>query len=888
MTPPAAVHRTVLVVDVSAFGDRRRTNLHQLTVRRGLYGVLERVFAEIGVSWPDCDHEDRGDGVLVVIPATVGKGVFVELLPERLAAGLRAHNQARPAEEQIRLRLALHAGEIHYDEHGVVGRAVNLAFRLLDSPAFTAAHARSSGLLSIITSAWFFEEVVWHSATAAREAYRRVHVTTKETDTVAWVRLVDGEPAAVDEQPLVARPAAPHQLPPTSRQFVGREAELTWLTELVDAAMSPGRDATVVITAINGTAGIGKTALALALAQRVRGRFPDGELHVNLRGFDEQEPMDASQVLDSFLQTLGVSPEAIPTDLDGKSALYRSLLADRRMLVVLDNARSSDHVRPLLPGSPTCAVVVTSRNRMDSLLVRHGAHRVVLDVLSDEEALALLAQRVGADRLDADPHAAAELVRLCANLPLALSVAAARAASQPMLSLGDLVEELRDERRRLDALDLGEPDLDLRAVFSWSYSVLSPRAANLFRLLGLYPGADIDVSTCDALVGGAGARGALRELTQAHLVGEYLPNRFRLHDLLRAYAAELVANDPERHDARRRVVGHCLSTAIRADRLLLPHRHGRETVTEGYRDGGMELADYGGAMDWFTHEHPTLLAMVGFAAAAGLCDHAWRIAWASTTFLRRTGRWSERVAIHRAALAAVRQAEDPFGEATTCRGLAVSVARQGLGVIIGVDLGPYEEAVELLDRAAAIYRRTADERGAFRNHLAYVRVFDAWGRYDEALAHAEAAWALIRRFDDDDLGRADGLAALAAQLTVLDRFEEARPLAVRALELYTAIGHLEGQADVLLTLGDAERALDLAAAGEFYRRSLELDRILGDRYWEAVATERLAETHPDAADRVAGLRAALKIYQKIRHPAASRVEARLLSATGPPVRTSRR
>ncbi len=859
MAFPAAVHRTVLVVDVSAFGDRRRTNLHQLAVRRGLYDVLERAFAESEVPWTECDHEDRGDGVLVILPPVVAKSTLVEKLPTPLVGALREHNAGRPPEEHIRLRLALHAGEIHYDDHGVVGRAVNLAFRLLDAPVFTAAHARSGGLLSMIASTWFFDEVIWHSATAARDTYRRVHVSAKETDTIAWIRFVDGELSLLDESPPMARLSAPHQLPPSTRQFVGRDAELAQLTELLTQ-----RRAGAVIAAIDGTAGIGKTALAMTWAHQVRDRFPDGELYVNLRGFDELDPLDASQVLDSFLQTLGVHPQAIPTGLDAKSALYRSMLAERRMLVVLDNARSSDHVRPLLPASPTSAVVVTSRNRLDGLLVREGAHRIALDVLSDADAFALIAERIDRARLEEDPGSAAELIRLCAHLPLALSVAAARAANQSPLSLRELLGELRDERRRLDALDLGEPDLNLRAVFSWSYSVLPPTAARLFRLLGMHPGADIGLAACRALADD-NAPAALRKLISAHLLTEYRPGRFRLHDLLRAYAAELASTDPERPTAAARLVAHYLNTALHAEQQILPHRYGRDALIGGRPLGEAEVIDADDAMDWFTLEHPTLLALVGFAADYELTGHAWRLAWACTTFLRRTGRWSERAAIQRAALAATVQADDRLGEATSRRNLATAIAR----------LGEFDEAVRLLSRATELYEELGDEIGEFKNHLACVRVLSARGCHAEALKHAEEAWDLIQG-RQDRLGHADALAVMAEQLAAVHRNDEARPLGAQAFELYTAIGHVEGEAYALLVLGDIERALDHPAeAVEYYQRSHSLDQRLGDRYWRAVSAERLAEVYPDDDDRERALREALATYREIRHPAAERVEVRL-------------
>lgn len=864
---PPAVHRTILVVDVSAFGDRRRTNSDQVTVRRGLYGALQAAFREAGVPWDDCHREDRGDGVLVVIPSTVAKSLLVEALPVRLAGALHTHNAGRPANERIRLRLALNAGEIHHDEHGVAGRSVNLTFRLLDAVEFKQAHARSTGPLSVITSEWFFDEVVWHSAKAERDSYRRIHVVAKETDTAAWVRLVDVEPGVSTRPVIPAGLPVLHQLPPSTRHFVGRDAELAGLTRIIDVhAPAPP-----IVVTIHGMAGIGKTALALAWAHRVRDRFPDGQLHVNLRGFDEHEPMDADQALHGFLQALGVAAQAIPADVDAKAALYRGLLAERRMLIVLDNARCSEHVRPLLPGNSSCVVVITSRNRMDSLLVRDGAHHIALDVLSDAEAFALLAERIGRARLDVEPDAAAELIELCVHLPMALSVAAARAASQPALSLAGLVKELRYEHRRLDVLDLGDMDLSPRAVFSWSYAVLGTDAARLFRLLGIHPGADIYPAACRALTGD-GETAALRELTGAHLVTEYVPGRFRLHDLLRAYAVELAGADPERHAAATRLVEHYLSTALLADQLIQPHRYDRGDLGPVARSATPTVEGYDGAFAWFTAEHLTLDALVGFAADRGLADRAWRLAWASTTFLRRTGRWSERVAILRTALTTVRIYGDCVGEALTSRCLATALAR----------LGQFDEALELLDRSAEIYRTLHNIRGAFKNHLAYSRVYDARGNHHNAFNHARAAWELIRSAADDQLGHADALNAMGRQLYLLARHNDAQPLCARALHFYTEIGHPEGEADVLLNLGDIERALGRhASAASYYQRSLNIDRRLGDRYWEAVSLERLAYAlkYTGPAQATAALRIALHIYHEIGHPDANRVHAILQSAS---------
>jgi len=552
MAPPA-VHRTIAVVDVAGFGDPRRTNSNQVAVRAGLYRMLTTTFATAGIPWPACDHEDRGDGVLIVVPPEIPKSLLVQHLPPALEAALRTYNASCPTGERITLRLALHAGEVHYDDHGVTGWAVNLTFRLLEAQPLKESLAESGGVLAIIASSWFYEDVIRHSPVLDR--YHQVSVRVKETETTAWICLPDHpeRPPALDNWSGTHEAVVPQQLPAAARQFVGRDKEITALSALLDSHAS----GTVIITAIAGTAGIGKTALATHWAHQAKDQFPDGQLHVNLRGFDPEQPMDPSQALHGFLLALGVAPSRIPADLDAIAALYRTLLAGRRMLIMLDNAHSPDHVRPLLPGTAGSLVIVTSRDRLDGLVVHEGAHRIALDLLSTQDAQALLARRVDHTRLTAEPTETAQLIELCARLPLALSIVAARAASQPALTIAHLVRDLRDERDRLDALDLGHLDLDLRAVFSRSYAFLSPSAARLFRLLGTHPGPDIDRHACAALLGDpARTPAALRELTAAHLLDEHTPGRLRFHDLLRVYAAEQAAHDEPPPRPNRRPAPH--------------------------------------------------------------------------------------------------------------------------------------------------------------------------------------------------------------------------------------------------------------------------------------------------------------------------------------------
>ncbi|HEV8559629.1 MAG TPA: SEFIR domain-containing protein [Actinophytocola sp.] len=413
-----------------------------------------------------------------------------------------------------------------------------------------------------------------------------IPVSVKETDTVAWARLPGAVPDAGSRNPV------PRQLPVRHRQFVGRQSELDRLATLLGAAAS--ESGTVIITAIAGTAGIGKTALAMHWAHQIKDRFPDGQLHVNLRGFDPQAPTDPSQALHGFLEALGVVPSGIPSDLDARAALYRSIVADRRLLIMLDNAASAAQVRPLLPNTPACLVIVTSRNSLEGLDVREGANRITLRELPDPDARDLLAQRIAPDRIAAEPEATSDLIKLCARLPLALSIVAARAANHPLASL---VRQLEDERNRLDALNLGDPDLDIRAVFSWSYRALSPEAARLFRLLGLHPGPDIDHHACGAFMD----RPPLTELTTANLLDEYRPNRFRFHDLLRAYAAECADRDEspsEWHSAMRDIIDFYVATATLADFRIMPCRDG-EVRAEPVSAGLPVIATVSDAMDWF-------------------------------------------------------------------------------------------------------------------------------------------------------------------------------------------------------------------------------------------------------------------------------------------------
>lgn len=667
----------------------------------------------------------------------------------------------------------------------------------------------------------------------------------------------------------------PRQLPASNPQFVGREAEINQLDTLratgdgVTTGRVPAQPVTVVT--IEGSAGVGKTTLALHWARRGRAYFPDGQLHVNLRGFDAGGPMPPGEALYGFLQALGVAPDAIPVREPVASALLRSLLADRRVLVLLDNARSAEQVRPLLPSSPGSLAIVTSRHRLDSLVVREGARRITLDVMPRYAARALLERQIGADRLAREPRAADELVDLCARLPLALSVAAARVAVAPGGSVGLFVTELRQARARLDVLRLQDADVDLRTVFERSYALLPPAAARLFRLLGCYPGPDIGAAACAALIGTRTTPGALLDtLTATHLVQQCAPGRFALHDLLRLYAKELADGGPvdEGDAATRRLLRHYLHVARLADHRLDPSR-GSEPPSQEQFGTVPTIGDHIEAMAWFDAELATLQAAIGMAAASdGLEPFAWELAQACTVYLRRSGRRLQRALVHGLAQEAAARAGNRAAWAVATRCLADAVSR--------LDRSP--EALGLLSAVLRECRRLRDDEGVREARLSLVRVHASCGDHLRALPHARLALAMAER-TADPVALADGLTAVAQQQERLGHHSVALEHGRRALELYERLGHLDGQAAILLNTGRAQHGSgSFGEAVSSYERSLALDRALGDRYREAHALDHLADAHAALGHprRARELRLeALAVLVTLGHPDATAVRAKL-------------
>jgi DNA-binding SARP family transcriptional activator/Tfp pilus assembly protein PilF len=653
-------------------------------------------------------------------------------------------------------------------------------------------------------------------------------------------QILDGDPALAappaghDGTPQAPAPGAgsasspagvPRELPGTAAHFTGREGELAVLAGLLDRGgeQTPG---TVVISAIGGTAGVGKTALAVHWAHQVADRFPDGQLYVNLRGYDPDQLVPAADALAGFLRALGVPGPDIPPEPDERAARYRSLLAGRRMLVVLDNARSVEQARPLLPGTPACVTLVTSRDSLAGLVARDGAVRLDLDLLPTADAVSLLRALIG-QRADADPGAAEALAAQCCRLPLALRVAAELAAARPAIPLAGLVDELADQQRRLDLLDAGgDSRTAVRNVFSWSYRHLDPAAARMFRLLGLHPG--LDRYAAAALTGTTvkQARRVLDVLTRAHLTQLAGPGRHSMHDLLRAYAAEQAIahnSEAEQQAALTRLFDHYLHTAAVAMDTLFPAERHRRPGIPPPAIPGPAVADPADARAWLDAERATLVAVAVHTASHGWPGHATRLAGILFRYLDTGGHYPEAIVIHTHARHAARDIGDSAAEATALTSLGAVDWRQSR----------YPQAVGHFGQALAICRETGDRAGEARA-LGNLGLVDfQQGRYPEASGHFGQALAICRETGDQS-GEARALGNLGDIDIRLGRYPQAARRHRQALVVCHRTGDRPGKARALGNLGDIDIRLGRCQqAADHYHQALALFRETGDRIGEA-------------------------------------------------------
>ncbi|WP_158886019.1 ATP-binding protein [Amycolatopsis anabasis] len=666
----------------------------------------------------------------------------------------------------------------------------------------------------------------------------------------------------------------PRQLPLAIRDFTGRAEYVTALDALLPAHDESGGSSAVVISAVDGAAGIGKTTLAVWWGHRVRDRFPDGTLYFNLRGYGPGTPANVSEVLESFLRGLEVPAGAIPNDVEARAALLRSLLAGRRLLMVLDNAEGADQVRPLLPGTPGCAVLVTSRDSLTGLVVTEGAHRLTLDLLTASEADELVRGIIGPVRAAAEPGAVADLIRLCARLPLALRIAATRATG-PHATVADVVADLANDRYRLDALSWGRDEkAAVRRVFDWSYRRLSPEQARLLRRLSLHPGPEIGLHVAAAIADQdlGLTRRQLDTLAEAHLIEPAGRARYRFHDLLHDYAVERARGDPaaERNHTRNRVLRWYAWHAITAYQVLHPAHASWNPALNAATRTTPEITFTGPerAWAWLDTESVNLVAATRSADQqnlhqfTALLSHTtgitlfWRRDWDTLldnhqrgldaarrggdrivethallnlgAVYRANGRWRDATEMYLEALHLARALGNPWLEAN---------ALNDHGVLY-LDQKRYTRARECL--RAALPLSTGAQNGRLESVIEgnLSTAYTGMGKYELALRHAERALPLRQQLGDHG-GEATSLHQIAKARQGMEQHREAVALCEQALAIESHQRYPPETAVILETLGTSLRHLgDIGGALGCWRDALAIYDKFSDHHAPALR-ERL-------------------------------------------------
>ncbi len=660
----------------------------------------------------------------------------------------------------------------------------------------------------------------------------------------------------------------PHQLPAAPQLFVGRADELAALDDAVACLQA------TPVSLIAGAGGIGKTALALHWAHRRVDRFPDGQLYVNLRGFDPSgDPVHPESAVRGFLHALGINSKSIPTGLDNQSALYRSLLADKRILIVLDNARNTRQVVPLLPGSPTCMALVTSRDHLTGLINLHGARRLPLDAMGNAEARTLLTGRLGAQRLNAEPHAVDELLAYCDGFPLALSIVAGQAAAHPDFPLSALADELHDTPSRLNALNDSDPASSLPAALRCSFSALPLRHADVFRHLGLATGPDISLHAIASLnaLPLHQAREALRGLEQASLIHQHAPHQYRIHDLIRLGATEQAQHDlPEdiRKTALRRLVDFYVHTAANADRQLNPSRElvpspplQRNALTKQFK-GRKE------ALEWFHLEHDNLVAASRMAARNRFYEQAWHLPWNLTTFLYRQGYWSDLIAIHLDSLTAGDRIADSTAKARSHRILASTYMR----------LGHEGDALNHAQQAIDLFTKLGDHIGRAGVKLTLGLISERRSDFTQALEYAADALEIFRS-EGNRQGEIRALSSLSWNLARTGSHPHALMRCLEVLVMTRELKDAHGEAHVLDTIGYCHHRMgNPREAAEHYGQSIDKYQDAGDWFNMAGTLGHLGDLFHGQNDHNAARSAwarAEAIFERLKHPDLAKIQRKL-------------
>lgn len=677
--------------------------------------------------------------------------------------------------------------------------------------------------------------------------------------------------------------SVPAQLPHDIGGFVGRAGELRRLHGML--AEHRALSGVSPICVISGAPGVGKTALAVHFAHQVTPRFPDGQLYVDLRSYDAQQPpLSAHEALGSLLRGLGVPAHRMSEATSERSAQLRSLLATRRMLILADNAGEAGQVRPLLPAAAGCLVIVTSRHRLGALAVRDGAQRLALSGLSWQEALALLAHSVGADRVRAEPDAAAQLVTKCAFLPLALRIVAERLverlAARPGGAFGELVRDLRDERERLDTLTVeGDDTAAVRAVFSGSYHALTPEQARMFRLLGLHAGTEISTAAAAALAGTAlpDTRRVLDQLIDKHLLDDAAPDRHHFHDLLRIYAAERAqADEPAAHRAAavRRMLRWYLHSADAAGHLLTPRRV-RPPIEPLEADcPPASFPDWNAAVAWCESERANLVAAVHQAMATGDYAVAWQLAVTLWDFFNLRKHWSDWLDTTHTGLEAARALGDRMAEAWV-------LGSRGIGFL---EIGRIDESIECHHQAMKICRAMDNIWGVAISYITLGNAYRARGDFNRALDCPRQALAIFRDLQDR-WGEGMALNNIGEVYADMGRIDDALAHYDRALAIRNDLDDQWGKGFALHDLGAAHLDRNQPArAARYFRQALTVRRAIQDRQGEARTLDGLATALHTLGKRDAARRLwlhALAIYDDLNDPAATELRTRLSTYHNP-------
>lgn len=908
--------RILLAFDMTGFGDPRRDDQTRAYLRRHFYELVDTSFRGAGIDSRACYVEDRGDGAIVVLPAGTPLASVLETLIAELRAGIYRHNRVSAEIARLRIRLAVHIGELDHDGHGLVGTDVNHVFRLLEAAPVKQAMRPSGTYLALVVSDRVYEGVIRGGDGAlVPEDYAPIRVRLKETDTPAWLRVPGSAPGAPAETAVL--------LPRDVPAFTGRGDLLGRLDGLADEHRGSSCVALLV-----GMPGAGKTAVAVHWAHRAADRFPGGRIHVDL-GACSAHPMRPDDALAQILREIGGERPHIPAETRERVRLWRSWTAARKVLLVLDDVADSEQVRPLLAYGPGCMTLITGRSTPEALVAVSGAVPIDVPVLPPGDAVTLVRTIIGADRADREPGAVQALAERCAGLPIALRIAAAKIAVRPRRAIAGLANELLGSRRLAALRSADSPTVAVASVFDASYTGLPADACRVLRLIGLVPGPTFTAEAVSRLLGvpEESAGPPLDTLERAHLVEPVDTARYRVHALLLEYCRVRLAAE-ESADDRAAAFGALLDGYVAAAAF---HRHrlgrlGRRSASEGAgASGEVDAVARRAALDWFAGEWQNLAAAARAAHDDGRWEVTGRLADALSDVLLLSRHIHENIEVQRLAVhAAKRQGDGPLqvlslqrlarcqrelGEypaaldhADRALALAAQLGEQALGSesrrILGSirwRLGQYDAALEETRSALRLARACGDARAEASALSLLAKIERRRGRYRSAYASARAALDIWRHIGAQE-NEADALDTMARTLyDGSSRTSDALDLEQRARELFHHYGDPRGEADALDGMARLLRRMEqYTEAIAYAEQARGLRRMIGDARGEAESWDTLAHVYRTLGDAESdprhyesarasaetGIAIAREIGDRFSEAALMSNHARVLLATG--------